>query len=128
MANIRQQGKLILAHPFFKECLSKAVSGDFSDFDRLLYELHSHCWEKCALEASRVYGNWHKANHMDIKRELRHMPPPETLDLHLPIPGQAPPQITFQPELQELDFMLDTKATEQVIIPLTLHAKNKIAL
>lgn len=125
MANIRQQGKLILSHPFFKECITAASNNDLTSFERLFYEMQAHVWEKCALEASRVYGNWHKANHMDIKREIRHMPPPETLDLHLPIPD---PLLHFTSELPELDFMLRDIPVEQIIIPLKPRIKNKIAL
>lgn len=84
MATIVEQSKEIASHPFFKECLYKANSGDNSGFERLFYEIQCHCWEKSALEASRVYGTWHRANHCDVKRELRNMPPPTTLDIRLP--------------------------------------------
>jgi len=84
MATIVEQGKLIIQHPFFAECLEKANNGDMSGFERLFYEFGSYCWEVNALNASRVYGQWHRANHCDTKREIRNMPPPTNLDLRLP--------------------------------------------
>ena len=84
MATIVEQGKLIIQHPFFVECLQKANNGDMSGFERLFYEVQSHCWEKVALETSRIYGVWHRGNHCDIKREIRNCPPPTNLDLRLP--------------------------------------------
>jgi hypothetical protein len=84
MATIVEQGKLIIQHPFFAECLQKANNGDMSGFERLFYEVQSHCWEKVALETSRIYGVWHRGNHCDIKREIRNCPPPTNLDLRLP--------------------------------------------
>lgn len=101
MANIREQGRLILNHPYFADCLEKATNGDFSGFERLFYEIQSHTWEVCSLSSSRCYGNWHRGNSCDIKRELRNLPPPTTLDLRLPIP---PP-----------------KEKIQIIIPITKH-------
>ena len=85
MATIKQQSKLIIEHPFFKNCLKKAEKGDFTDFERLFVEIQAHCWEKVSLEASRVYGQYRRANSCDIKKEIREMPPPTTLDLRLPI-------------------------------------------
>ena len=84
MATIVEQGKLIIEHPFFEECLEKANRGDMSGFERLFYEVQSHCWEKVALETSRIYGTWHRGNHCDVKREIRNCPPPSNLDLRLP--------------------------------------------
>jgi hypothetical protein len=84
MATIVEQGKLIIQHPFFEECLDKANRGDMSGFERLFLELTAHCWEKCSLASSRTYGTWHRANHMLIKKELRDMPPPTNLNLRLP--------------------------------------------
>lgn len=84
MATIKQQSKLIIEHPFFKNCLEKASKGDFSDFERLFMEIQAHCWEKVALDASRVYGHYRRANSCEIKKEIRDMPPPTTLDLRLP--------------------------------------------
>ena len=84
MATIKQQSKLIIEHPFFKNCLKKAEMGDFSDFERLFMEIQAHCWEKVSLDASRVYGQYRRANSCDIKKEIRDMPPPTTLDLRLP--------------------------------------------
>lgn len=84
MATIKQQSKLIIEHPFFKQCLEKAKNGDFSDFERLFLEVQAHCWERVALDASRVYGHYRRANSCDIKKEIRDMPPPTSLDLRLP--------------------------------------------
>jgi hypothetical protein len=84
MATVKEQTKLILQHPFFKHSLEKANIGDFSGFERLFMELSLHTWEKCSLQASRTYGNCHRLNHCDIKRELRDIPPPTTLDIRLP--------------------------------------------
>lgn len=84
MATIKQQSKLIIEHPFFKNCLEKAKNGDFSDFERLFIEVQAHVWEKVALDASRVYGQYRRANSCDIKKEIRDMPPPVALDLRLP--------------------------------------------
>jgi hypothetical protein len=90
MATIVEQGKLIIQHPFFDECLEKANKGDMSGFERLLYEVQSHCWEKVALETSRIYGTWHRSNHCDVKREIRNCPPPTNLDLRLPFVQPKP--------------------------------------
>ena len=84
MATIKQQSKLIIEHPFFKQCLEKAKNGDFTDFERLFLEVQAHVWEKVALDASRVYGQYRRANSCDIKKEIRDMPPPVSLDLRLP--------------------------------------------
>lgn len=84
MATIKQQSKLIIEHPFFEDCLKKANAGDFSGFERLFLEVQAHIWEKVALDASRVYGQYRRANSCDIKKEIRDMPPPITLDLRLP--------------------------------------------
>jgi hypothetical protein len=84
MATIVEQGKLIIQHPFFAECLEKANNGDMSGFERLFYEVQSHCWERCSLQSARTYGIWHRGNHMTVKKELRDMPPPTNLDLRLP--------------------------------------------
>lgn len=84
MATIKEQSKLITEHPFFEECLKKAIEGDFSGFERLFLEVQAHCWEKCALDASRIYGQYRRANSCDIKKEIRDMPPPISLDLRLP--------------------------------------------
>lgn len=84
MATIKQQSKLIIEHPFFKQCLEKAKNGDFSDFERLFLEVQAHVWERVALDASRVYGQYRRANSCDIKKEIRDMPPPTGLDLRLP--------------------------------------------
>jgi len=84
MATIKQQSKLIIEHPFFEDCLKKANSGDFSGFERLFLEIQAHVWEKVALDASRVYGYYRRANSCDIKKEIRDMPPPISLDIRLP--------------------------------------------
>ena len=84
MATIVEQGKLIIQHPFFAECLQKANNGDMSGFERLFYEFGSHVWEVNSLAESRLYGQWHRSNHCDIKREIRNCPPPTNLDLRLP--------------------------------------------
>jgi hypothetical protein len=84
MATIVEQGKLIIQHPFFAECLEKANNGDMSGFERLFYEFGSHVWEVNSLAESRLYGQWHRGNHCDIKREIRNCPPPTNLDLRLP--------------------------------------------
>lgn len=84
MATVKQQVKLIIEHPFFKESLNKMNAGDSSGFERLLMETMLHVWEKVALDASRVYGQYRRANSCDIKREIRDMPPPVGLDLRLP--------------------------------------------
>lgn len=84
MATIVQQSKAILEHPFFKHCLELAQSGDMSAFERLFYEVFSHSWEVNSLNASRVYGMYHRANHCEVKKEIRHCPPPTNLDLRLP--------------------------------------------
>ena len=51
MATIKQQSKLIIEHPFFKESLKKMNDGDTSGFERLLMETMLHVWEKVALDA-----------------------------------------------------------------------------
>lgn len=84
MATIVQQSKAIIEHPFFKHCLELAQNGDMSGFERLFYEYGSHVWEINSLNASRVYGQWHRANHCDTKREIRNCAPPTNLDLRLP--------------------------------------------
>jgi len=84
VASIKEQTKLILEHPFFRESLEKANVGDMSGFERLFMEITAHTWEKCSLAASRCYGQWHRANHCLVKKELRDMPPPTNLDLRLP--------------------------------------------
>jgi len=84
MATIKQQSKLIIEHPFFEDCLKRANEGDFSGFERLFYELQAHTWERWSLDASRIYGQFRRANSCDIKKEIRDMPPPTTLDLRLP--------------------------------------------
>ncbi len=84
MATVKQQTKLIIEHPFFKESLNKIINGDTSGFERLLMETMLHVWEKAALDASRVYGQYRRANSCDIKKEIRDMPPPIALDLRLP--------------------------------------------
>jgi hypothetical protein len=84
MATIKQQSKLIIEHPFFKHCLDMANGGDFDAFERLFLEVQAHVWEKVALDASRVYGQYRRANSCDIKKEIRDMPPPIALDLRLP--------------------------------------------
>jgi hypothetical protein len=84
MATIKQQSKLIIEHPFFKESLKKMNDGDTSGFERLLMETMLHVWEKVALDASRVYGYYRRANSCDIKKEIRDMPPPISLDIRLP--------------------------------------------
>jgi hypothetical protein len=93
MATIKQQSKLIIEHPFFEDCLKKANAGDFSGFERLFLEVQAHIWEKVALDASRVYGQYRRANSCDIKKEIRDMPPPTTLDLRLPFVKNEP-QVT----------------------------------
>lgn len=84
MATIVQQSKSIISHPYFKHCLELAQNGDMSGFERLFYESLSHSWEVNSLNASRLYGQWHRNNHMVIKKEIREMPPPTNLDLRLP--------------------------------------------
>lgn len=84
MATIVQQSKAILEHPFFKHCLELAQIGDMSGFERLFYEIGSHYWEINSLNCSRVYGQWHRANHCDTKREIRNCAPPTNLNLRLP--------------------------------------------
>jgi len=84
MATVKEQTKLILEHPFFKQSLQQAQVGDMSGFERLFMEISLHTWEKCSLAASRCYGQWHRANHMTVKKEIRDMPPPTNLDLRLP--------------------------------------------
>lgn len=84
MATVKQQAKLIIEHPYFKDSLRRANNGDTSGFERLLMETMLHCWEKVSLDASRVYGQYRRANSCDIKKEIREMPPPTTLDLRLP--------------------------------------------
>jgi len=84
MATVKQQTKLIIEHPFFKESLNKIINGDTSGFERILMETMLHVWEKAALDASRVYGQYRRANSCDIKKEIRDMPPPIALDLRLP--------------------------------------------
>lgn len=84
MATIKQQSKLIIEHPFFKKCLEDAKDGDFSSFERLLMETMCHVWERSALDASRIYGQYRRANSCDIKKEIRDLPPPVALDLRLP--------------------------------------------
>lgn len=86
MATIRKQSTLILQHPYYKVAVEQASAGDNSGMERIFYEVMAHLWEKCSLESSRVYGKFHRLNHMDIKRELRDQAPPETLDLKLPTP------------------------------------------
>lgn len=93
MATVKQQTKLIIEHPFFKESLNKIINGDTSGFERLLMETMLHVWEKAALDASRVYGQYRRANSCDIKKEIRDMPPPTTLDLRLPFVKNEP-QVT----------------------------------
>ena len=84
MATLKQQAKLIIEHPFFKQSLENAQNGDFSGFERILMESMLHTWERCSLDASRIYGQFRRANSCDIKKEIRDMPPPTTLDLRLP--------------------------------------------
>ena len=84
MATVKQQAKLIIEHPFFKQSLKDANNGDFSGFERILMESMLHTWERCALDASRIYGQFRRANSCDIKKEIRDMPPPISLDLRLP--------------------------------------------
>lgn len=84
MATVKEQTKIILEHPFFKQSLQQAQVGDMSGFERLFMEISLHTWEKCSLAASRCYGQWHRANHMTVKKEIRDMPPPTNLDLRLP--------------------------------------------
>jgi len=85
MATIVEQSRAIITHPFFHHCIELAKNGDMSGFERLFYEIQSHVWEINSLQASRVYGQWHRANHCDVKREIRHCAPPKNLDLRLPI-------------------------------------------
>lgn len=96
MCTIIQQSQAIINHPYFKRCLELAGSGDMSGFERLFYEVQSHVWEINSLQASRVYGQWHRANHCDIKREIRDCPPPNNLDLRLPF---VPKTIALPPKL-----------------------------
>lgn len=84
MATVKEQTKLILEHPFFKQSLQQAQVGDMSGFERLFMEISLHTWEKCSLQAARTYGIWHRGNHMTVKKEIRDMPPPTNLDLRLP--------------------------------------------
>jgi hypothetical protein len=84
MATIVETSKAIIDHPFFKHSLELAYNGDMSGFEKLFYELQSHVWEVNSLQASRVYGQWHRANHCDVKREIRQCPPPTNLDIRLP--------------------------------------------
>jgi hypothetical protein len=101
MATIKEQARLIIEHPFFKDCLDRANKGDFSGFERLFMEIQSHTWERCALDASRVYGQYRRANSCDIKKEIRELPPPILLDLRLPFVTAT--KISFEePTTQEI--------------------------
>jgi hypothetical protein len=105
MATIKEQSKLIIQHPFFKECLDKANQGDFSGFERLFMEIQSHTWERCALDASRIYGQFRRANSCDIKKEIRDMPPPIALDLRLPF--VSPKKVIFKQRItKEIKFTI----------------------
>jgi hypothetical protein len=101
MATVKQQAKLIIEHPFFKKSLEDAKNGDFSGFERILTESMLHTWERCALDASRVYGQYRRANSCDIKKEIRELPPPILLDLRLPFVTTT--KISFEePTTQEI--------------------------
>lgn len=84
MATVKQTSAFILSHPYFRFALQKMEKGDSSAFERLLLEYGLHIWERCALDASRIYGQYHRLNHCDIKKEIRNMAPPGGLDLRLP--------------------------------------------
>ena len=105
MATVKQQAKLIIEHPFFKQSLEDANNGDFSGIERILTESMLHTWERCALDASRIYGQFRRANSCDIKKEIRDMPPPVTLDLRLPF--VSPKKIIYKERItQEIRFTI----------------------
>lgn len=106
MATVKQQAKLIIEHPFFKQSLKDANNGDFSGFERILMESMLHTWERCALDASRIYGQFRRANSCDIKKEIRDMSPPIALDLRLPF--VSPKKVIYQQRItKEIKFTIN---------------------
>jgi hypothetical protein len=121
MATICEQSKLILEHPFFNECLEKANRNDMSGFERLFYEMSAHIWEKCSLQASRTYGNWHRSNHCLVKKELRDMPPPTNLDLRLPFVQPKPQSRTQVFKTNHKHIRLQVNNPNQLLITFTVE-------
>lgn len=91
---INQQIDSIFKHPFFQLAMKRYQEGDTADLRQLFFEVHYHVYEKCNLNASRTYGLKRWLNTCDIKKEIKGTPPPDNLDLILPIPEKKPLQNT----------------------------------
>jgi len=121
MATVKEQTKLILEHPFFKQSLQEAQEGDLSGLERVFMEAMLHTWEKNSLAASRTYGTWHRANHCLVKKELRDMPPPTNLDLRLPFVQPKPQSRTQVFKTNHRHIRVQVNNPNQLLITFTVE-------
>lgn len=86
---INQQIDSIFKHPFFQLAMKRYQEGDPADLRQLFFEMHFHVYEKTTLNASRTYGTYRWLDTTEIIAEVRATPPPDNLDIRLPIPPRS---------------------------------------
>lgn len=82
----KPQIEAILAHPYFKLAISNYMEGESKELKHLLFEALFHTYKKSTLNARRTYGKSRWLNTCVILEEIENTPPPDNLDLLLPIP------------------------------------------
>lgn len=92
---IKQTTLLIFKHPFFKEAIRKFQKGDPADLMAIFDNAQIHVWKTVVRCATKEYGRNKWGQHADIREKLSELPPPDSLDLYLPIPLPDQPELPF---------------------------------
>lgn len=83
---IKAQIDALFRHPALPAAMDSYQQGDEIALRHIFFETIFHVYQKTTLNASRTYGTNRWLDSCEILQEIRDTPPPDNLDLRLPIP------------------------------------------